>query len=115
MPQMWQRIAGEETWLNIFDYDSLNVLAVRDIPFEILPFLWEWRVFFLLFCWNLKLKLRYSVKTRWTSAQGGQQCCSHTPYEFAAEHCLGYSPHRCLQGGAPEDEFSPGVILQIYF
>jgi hypothetical protein len=39
MPQMWQRIAGEETWLNIFDYDSLNVLEVRDIPFEILPFL----------------------------------------------------------------------------
>ena len=38
---------------------------------------------------------------------------SHTPYEFAAEHCLGFSLGPLPKATPPRTEFSPGVILQI--
>jgi hypothetical protein len=62
--------------------------------------------------WQFEPDLGYYRKTCRTckpeKGHGGEQCFSHSPYEFdlRADHCLGLS--RFL----PEDDLSPGFNLQ---
>ena len=63
---------------------------------------------FCLISVEFRSNLRYSLKTRRASAIGGQQCCSHTPYEFAAEHCLGFSLLCRRLAALPRTNSAPG-------
>jgi hypothetical protein len=60
------------------------------------------------FCWNLKSKSGYSLKTRRAHRQWRKQCFSLPSYESRAEHCLGFFLYCRLLAAPPRSNSDLG-------